>query len=360
MLFVDAMELHSDHLWAIVLAGGDGARLLPLTRALHGWDVPKQYARLAGRRSLLQATIHRVLGVARAERTVVVASCKHEQLARAQLASFRGLRLVLQPQNLGTLPGILLPLAHILAVDEEATVAIFPSDHHVRRPDILIAGVRCATAAVAAERCRLVLLGIVPDGIEDGYGWIVPGDRTAEPATSLRAVKSFREKPQARLAEELRAAGALWNSFIMVARAAELRALSSELAPAHAMAFDSLGSAAEGGSIRSERLEALYRSLPAGNFSTEVLERASGLGVVPVADSGWSDWGVPGRVLRSLRATGWPRDDDAARHALERLAWLQALAGAPDEEEWLAGIACAGSGQRGSRARFRERRSRWS
>src|SRR5882672_3243328 len=121
----------TERLWAIVLAAGEGRRLAPLTRALYGWELPKQFAVLHRGRSLLQTTIDRMVPLVPPERTVVVVGRAHRDLAKIQLAEHRGVEIVAQPRNLDTGPGILLPLTHVLVRDPGASVVILPSDHDV-------------------------------------------------------------------------------------------------------------------------------------------------------------------------------------------------------------------------------------
>src|SRR5262245_11536221 len=97
-------------LWAVVLAAGQGTRLSPLTRALYGHDLPKQYAVLTGDRSMLQKTIDRLAPLVPATRTVVVVAREHANVARAQLAAHPGVDVIVQPRDLDTGPGVLLPL----------------------------------------------------------------------------------------------------------------------------------------------------------------------------------------------------------------------------------------------------------
>lgn len=158
-----------DRLYAVVLAGGEGKRLAPLTSALYGRDLPKQFAVLDGERSLLQATLERIAPLAPPSRTVVVVGREHGDLAAEQLRPFPGVILVRQPRNLDTGPGVLLPLARLLAVDPGAQVAIFPADHHVPNPGPFQ---RAAGEAALAgpDGGGITLLGAVPDGPETEYG----------------------------------------------------------------------------------------------------------------------------------------------------------------------------------------------
>src|SRR5689334_7558933 len=106
----NAEQKECEDLWTIVLAGGDGTRLRSLTRALHGEDVPKQFASIQPGESLLQSTLRRVARWSRPEKTVVVVAQERESLARDQIRAFGEFHVIAQPKNVGTGPGIMLPL----------------------------------------------------------------------------------------------------------------------------------------------------------------------------------------------------------------------------------------------------------
>ena len=108
-------------IWTVILAGGEGTRLRRLTRALHGEELPKQFAFIHGGRSLLQSTIARSERWCAEERSVVVVSREREALARSQLAGKPRIDIVAQPVNRGTGPGVLLPLARVAARDPAAS-----------------------------------------------------------------------------------------------------------------------------------------------------------------------------------------------------------------------------------------------
>lgn len=292
----------SRKLWSVVLAAGEGTRLRALTRALHGSDLPKQFATIQGGRSLLSATIERVRRWSSPRRTVVVVAEERLGLARAQLADPR-VDLVAQPKNLGTGPGILLPLARILARDPNGVVVIVPSDHYVQNVRPFFQTIRRAEKVARAEQ-RVVLVGAVPDGAETQYGWIQTqeGDRGG----SMR-VAGFREKPPQAIAERLLRDGAFWNTFIMVGPAQKLWDLASEHLPHHGALFDAYRSAV--GTPDEEQVRSgIYEKLTPADFSRDLLEKAQGLAVVPLAPCGWSDWGTPARVFQSLRGSADAED----------------------------------------------------
>src|SRR5713226_8527611 len=123
-------SLNHKHRWGVILSGGDGIRLRPLTRLLTGDDRPKQFCRLLGEKTLLAETRHRVAQTVRPDRTLFVLTRSHEPFYAAELAEVPPTQMVVQPSNRGTLPAILWSLTHLVRLDQRAAVAFFPSDHH--------------------------------------------------------------------------------------------------------------------------------------------------------------------------------------------------------------------------------------
>ncbi len=297
------MTRRRDSRWVVVLAAGDGTRLAPLTAALYGYGLPKQFAVIDGRRSLLQTTLQRAQQVVAPEHIVVVVGKPHEAVARAQLSSYPEVTLVVQPRNLGTGPGVLLPLAIIRARDPEATVAIFPSDHHMSSPRSFLAAVTEAFTTARIYPDLITLLGVVPDRAETDYGWILPGSRLSqsEPGGPW-LVRRFVEKPSPQIAMWLLQHHGLWNTFTLVGRLEGFWALARRHVPRHAWLFARYACAI-GGADEQKALAWLYRNLEPADFSRSVLEPAENLATLSVAGSGWCDWGRPERVMRSLAGT---------------------------------------------------------
>ncbi|MBS1123134.1 MAG: putative Mannose-phosphate guanylyltransferase [Deltaproteobacteria bacterium] len=280
--------------WIVVLAGGEGTRLQSLTRALYGADLPKQFAVLVGDRSLLQLTVERAELLTTRDRILVIVSEHRAAIARDQLAPYRGVELVVQPRALDTGPGLLLPLARILARDPRGTVAFLPSDHYLADTQPLIDALR--TPAVD----RVSLIGVAPTGPELEYGWIVPGRRIGR--TAAFAVTRFVEKPEEPLAESLFASGALWNTFIQSGAVTTYWDLARRHLPNHALAFEHYATAVD--TLAEEHvLEGAYARMQPANFSRDLLAHANELAVIPVSGTGWSDWGSPRRVFESLAGT---------------------------------------------------------
>jgi mannose-1-phosphate guanylyltransferase len=283
-----------DEIWGVILAAGEGSRLAPLTRRLYSAPMPKQFARLIGDKSLLEDTVARIGPLIAPRNIVVVVPAGFEAMARAQMSAFPGVEVVPQPLNRGTGPGILLPLAHVLARAPGARVAVIPSDHYVPNPGPLLETV--ARSAALADQSPLTLLGVTPQAPETEYGWIRLGQ---ERSGGLRAVRGFVEKPSLRLARALFRSGALWNTFIMTGRGQELWNLSARRLPTQAAQIRAAMSASD----PAQALRRAYETMPDANFSHAVLTATEGLTAAAVEGSGWCDWGTPDRVFASLEGS---------------------------------------------------------
>jgi mannose-1-phosphate guanylyltransferase len=289
----------SPALWSIILAGGDGKRVLPLTQSWLGVQKPKQYCTFVGSRSLLQHTVARASRLCEKEHVVTVIDRSHRQYASAQLG--HGLsRVIVQPANRETAPGIYLPLTYIRSWCRQATVVIYPSDHFVYPEDQFLAGVSLAIELSRRHRDRLLLLAAKPDRVEVEYGWMQPGSCLDGKDGRLRAVRSFIEKPAYEEARAAFAAGALWNTFLMVATVERLWELGWLFFPEIMVFFERLESAL--GTVDEQQvLESIYSSMPVCSFSSGLLQHAAEhAAVMELEGILWSDWGNPERILTSL------------------------------------------------------------
>jgi mannose-1-phosphate guanylyltransferase len=276
--------------------------MAPLTRLLYGKALPKQYAAFDGERTMLQQTLDRIAPLAPRERTVVVVAAGHEDLARRQLAEFTGVDIAVQPGNAGTGPGVMFPLARLLARDPEARVVFFPADHHFARPTALVEAARRVLGAAASAPAGVALVGVPADGPDTALGWLIPGRRIGEDAPGAREIARFVEKPRESFALHLLKMGAVWNTFVIGGAAAALWRLAARQLPAQAALFARY-SARVDGSEDGAVLAALYQEMGAADFSRDVLESSGGVGLVTMVDAGWSDWGTPERVIQTLEGT---------------------------------------------------------
>jgi len=302
----------AEQLWAIVLAGGEGVRLRPLARRVCGDDRPKQYVPLLGGRTLLGQTLDRVaLGIPPA-RTVVSTVQTHTGYIAAELAA-RQARVLVQPAEHGTAPGILFPAHWISWRAPDATVAVFPSDHFILQEAAFMAHVAEVGAWVVRHPDRLVLLGAPASDPEVEYGWIEPGALLDEaPCGPIRAIRRFWEKPLEATTRTCLETGCLWNTLVVVAKVATLIEAGQQRLPD---LYDRLAKIAPFEGTVQERwaVRQAYSLMPRANFSRAILEPCpSFLAVSALPHLTWSDLGTPRRVF------------DLLRRVPMRPAWLEA------------------------------------
>lgn len=277
--------------WAVVLAGGEGTRLAHLTRAVAGRATPKQYCRLLGDRSLLQATLERAAPLAPPARTIVTLQQRHLQWAD-QLGAVPRENLVLQSANRDTGPGITAALLRLAALDPAALAVMMPSDHYVDDIRAFNQRIQAATQTVAAHPDSIALLGVKPGWCTPELGYVVPGEPVPGAAGVFRVAR-FVEKPARAWAERLIERDALWNTFILVFSLPRLLALMEDVAGPEVEA------------CRRARGAQSFRELHPWDFSRHVLARITAhLVVVRIDRAHWSDWGTPEAIDRSLKALG--------------------------------------------------------
>jgi len=289
--------------WGIILAGGDGVRLRSLTRRIASDDRPKQFCSILEGETMLAATRRRLALAVPPAHTVVAVTETHERFYAPLLADLPRARLLEQPANRGTAPAILYGLLRIVGAAPTAAIAIQPSDHFVSDDAAFMRYVELAFHAVAVRPHLVVLLGVTPEYPEPEYGWIDPGELIPD-AAPARWARGFCEKPSPALAVRLLARGALWNSFVVVARLPTLAVLIQRTVPALFRAFapvlSNLDTPREEDAVRMA-----YSRLETVDFARCVLvHQTHALAVIPVQGVSWSDWGSPRRVVTSMRRLG--------------------------------------------------------
>jgi len=260
------------HLWAVILAGGVGARFWPLSRASR----PKQLLDLFGDGPMLRVTSERIAPLAPPGRQLVVTG---ELLREPIAALLPDVELLAEPVGRNTAPAIAWAALEVARRDPDAVLAVLPADHHVADVDAYRAA--CAHAVRVARQGRIVTLGIRPTRPETGYGYIAQG---APIDDGVYAVAAFREKPDlATAATYLADGGYLWNAGMFFFPAALILDELRRFEPDMVSALEDLvaGRAALGD---------VYPNLRSISVDYAVAERSDKVAVIP-ATFGWSDVG---------------------------------------------------------------------
>jgi mannose-1-phosphate guanylyltransferase/mannose-6-phosphate isomerase len=286
-------------LHAVILAGGGGTRLWPLSRA----NYPKQFLKLLGEHTLLQQTILRVNELIPSQRVWVVTGLDQSPTVRSQLRALPGLsdaQMVGEPLPRNTAAAIGLAAIHLQRIDPEAVMAVLPADHWITRPGEFVALLR--HAANVAEAGMLVTLGVVPTHPETGYGYIQRGERLDGKLQqagyiNVYRVERFVEKPPLLEAQRYLNSGAYyWNAGIFLWRASAILEEIAVHLPALAQGLEEIARCVATESAQ-ETIAAVYKGLEAISIDYGVLEKSSRLVVMP-ADIGWSDLGEWGAIHR--------------------------------------------------------------
>ncbi len=298
-------EGNEEHRWGVILAGGDGNRLRPLTHLVSDDDRPKQFCPLLDGKTLLALTRLRIAGTVDPGRTVFALSKAHEPFYQDKLAKIPAIQKVVQPSNRGTLPAILWSLLRIVQLDDHAVVAFFPSDHYYSQEAKFIAGITSGYELAELHEGKIILLGAVADRPETEYGWIEPETPVANRSgNQLTRVRRFWEKPSPSIAKRLLNQGCLWNTFVMVGRVSAFLRMIQQAAPAIYRDFE-LILTLSGLGMEADVTQSLYDRLPAADFSKVVLSaNTEELCVASLGDIGWSDLGDPRRLITTLFETG--------------------------------------------------------
>jgi mannose-1-phosphate guanylyltransferase/mannose-6-phosphate isomerase len=287
----------------VILSGGAGTRLWPLSRELY----PKQLLALTGERTMLQQTALRLEGLAGTS-PVLVCNEAHRFLVAEQLRQLNidPRAMVLEPFGRNTAPAIALAAYAALkttqdAPDTDPVLLVLPADHVIRDVPAFQKAVRVALAA--AEQGKLVTFGVVPNAPETGYGYI----QRAEPGQAppgVHRIARFVEKPAVEKAQQFVKSGEYyWNSGMFMFRARrylqELERLAPQMAKVCAAAFASAKS-----DLDFTRIDAkAFEQCPSDSIDYAVMEKTGDAVVVPL-DAGWSDVGSWAALHEACEADG--------------------------------------------------------
>ena len=272
-------------LYPVILSGGSGTRLWPMSRSLY----PKQLLRLLGEDSLLQQTVRRVADPGRFAAPLLVANEEHRFIVAEQLREIGApSHVLLEPVGRNTAPAACVAALILAESEPAALMLLLPSDHIIAEEAVFAAAVD--RAAAAAQAGALVTFGITPDRPEIGYGYI----RQGEPVGGIEGVfrvAAFVEKPRPEVAEGYVASEQyFWNSGMFLFPAAlflnELERIRPEIVAACRQALAM--ARRDDDFVRLDK--AAFEACPADSIEYAVMEHTNRAAVVPVS-MGWNDVG---------------------------------------------------------------------
>lgn len=283
------------HVFPVILAGGSGTRLWPLSRK----EFPKQFLKLHGEYSLLQHTVKRSKQLSYQE-MLVIGNEVHYFLCQEQLEPIeQKLTYILEPCPRNTAPAIAMAAHHVLSTcGTDGTLVILPSDHWIDNGDAWVQAMQSAIDYVE-DKTALVTFGIKPTSAKTGYGYIDAGGMVAQ---GVYKINQFHEKPSADEAERyLKSGQSYWNSGMFVCRATtyleELKRFEPEL-------FDWAEKAYQKASHQNDYVrvnEEAFAQCCAESVDYAIMEKTQHAVLVPI-DIAWNDLGSWSAVAETNEA----------------------------------------------------------
>lgn len=284
-----------EHYYAVIMAGGSGTRLWPLSRK----SQPKQSLTISGKRSLFQCAVDRLQDLFPFERIYVVTVAGQVEMLSREYPEIPGENFIIEPLPRGTASVVGLASVALSARDSNATMAILTADHLMKNDAHLRQLLRAAFAV--AQNKMLVTLGITPSYPSTGYGYIQKGDPLGKfEGLEVFQVQKFKEKPQEAQARAMIADGDhVWNSGMFIWR---VDAVMDEIARQMPELFNNLADISAGWMTdnKMDILAAVWPTIKPQTIDYGIMEHAQQAAVIPSIDLGWNDVGSWESLFESL------------------------------------------------------------
>jgi mannose-1-phosphate guanylyltransferase len=277
----------SEHHYAVIMAGGGGTRLWPVSRK----ERPKQLLPLIGQETLFQSTVKRLENLFPSERILVVTVEDQAREMRLQAPEIPAENYLIEPAPRGTASVVGLAAVVLQKRDPQASMAILPSDHFIRNVDLFHYLLK--SAFDVAANGYLVTLGITPGSPSTAYGYIQQGRALdGEYKYPVYTVKRFKEKPDEETAQKLlRSGDHSWNSGMFIWRADVILTEIQKQMPVLAGELQRIGET-WGTPKQDEVLHACWPDLKNETVDYGIMENAEKVAVLPAGGLGWSDVGM--------------------------------------------------------------------
>lgn len=281
------MAVDFSHTYAVIMAGGGGTRLWPVSRK----EKPKQLLPLLGQETLFQSTVHRLEDLFPPERIIVVTVEEQAREMKLQAPEIPEENYLIEPAPRGTASAVGMAAMVLQKRDPHASMAILPSDHFIRNVDLFHYLLKAAFEV--ADNGYLVTLGITPTAPSMAYGYIQQGRPVdGDYKYPVYTVKSFKEKPGEQTAQQLlRAGDHSWNSGMFIWRADTIMNEINKQMPQLSAELKVIGEA-WGTPKQNEVLNERWHGLKNETVDYGIMENAERVAVLPAGGLGWSDVGM--------------------------------------------------------------------
>ena len=288
----------------VILSGGSGTRLWPLSRELY----PKQLLPLVSEKTMLQETVSRISGITDIAEPLIIANESHRFMIVEQmrLIKVKPAAIMLEPAGRNTAPAVAVAALRALTMKKDPVLLVLPADHVIKNTAAFRAAVHAGR--IHAEAGKLITFGILPGSPATGYGYIKKGKeivvegkgkiegkglKAEGKASRIRAftVDSFEEKPNITKAKSfVRSGDYLWNSGMFMFRASVFLKELKRFAPDILNACEKAYTGAKKDLDFLRLAEKAFTECPADSIDYAVMEKTGSAVVIPL-DAGWSDVG---------------------------------------------------------------------
>ncbi|MDI6785305.1 MAG: mannose-1-phosphate guanylyltransferase/mannose-6-phosphate isomerase [bacterium] len=268
-------------MYGLIMAGGYGARFWPLSREI----MPKQMLRIAGKNTMIQNTVQRIMPLIPLNHLYIATNEKHAKIIDTQLKEINcaenNINFIIEPMGKNTTPAIAVAAIYINEIDPESTMVVMPADHIIQKKTKFLKLLK--QAEKLANQGYLVTFGIKPSRPETGYGYIKAGKKIYEGFK----VDKFTEKPDLKTAQRyLKSSNYFWNGGIFVW---QTKAILQEIKKYLPFLYEKLN-ILKNSPNRLEALKTFYTEVESISIDYGVMERTDRAAVIP-ADIKWNDVG---------------------------------------------------------------------
>lgn len=274
-----------EHYYAMILAGGGGTRLWPMSRK----ETPKQLLPLTGDKTMLRISMERLQPLFSPDQIYIVTGRQYVDDMRAQLPEVPEQNFIVEPYGRDNAAAVALGLSVIHKRDRQATVAMLTADHHIAKREKFREVLRVAHNI--AQNDRVVTLGISPTFPATSFGYIHQGRKIARiDEFTIYESLGFREKPNVVTATRFLATGSYtWNSGMFIWKTSKAMMEFQRQQPVMYTIMEELDAAIDTPDFET-KLESVWERFPRTSIDFAIMEDAQNMAVIPI-DIGWSDVG---------------------------------------------------------------------